>query len=252
MLQDSPLISVITPSYNSSKFISNTIESVMNQTYTNWEMIIVDDCSTDHTRELLTAYAQKDERIHVIFLKQNSGAGAARNKALEAATGRFITFLDSDDLWVPEKLETQLQFMLDRNIAFSFTEYELMNEEGERLNKTIHVPEKIDYHGLLKNTIIGCLTVMIDREKTGDFRMMNIKSRQDFVLWLAILKKGFTAYGLQKTLSIYRIVKGSISSNKLNTAKKNWYVFRKIEKLSFPYALWCFIHYAFYAVKKRI
>lgn len=252
MLQDSPLISVITPSFNSSKFIADTIESVINQTYENWEMIIVDDCSTDNTREILSSYAQKDGRINVIFLKENSGAGAARNRALEAAKGRFITFLDSDDLWVPEKLQTQLEFMLGHDIAFSFTEYELMNEEGERLNKIIRVPEKIDYHGLLKNTIIGCLTVMIDREKTGDFKMLNIKSRQDFVLWLAILKKGFTAYGLQKTLSIYRIVKGSVSSNKLKTAKRNWYVFRKIEKLSFPYAVWCFVNYAFYAVWKRI
>jgi teichuronic acid biosynthesis glycosyltransferase TuaG len=200
----------------------------------------------------LTRLADFDDRIKVFFLNENSGAAIARNKALKEAKGKFIAFLDSDDMWHETKLEKQLAFMRNKDVAFSFTEYELMDEEGVLLNKKVEIPDSIDYHGLLKNTIIGCLTVMINREKTGYFEMPNIRTRQDFALWLSILKKGFTAHGLKETLSKYRVVKGSISSNKINAAKKTWYVFREVEKLNLVYSSWCFLNYSFQAIKKRL
>lgn len=251
-MNQADLVSIITPSYNSKRFIEDTVKSVQNQTYTNWEMIIVDDCSNDGTREILTRLADLDDRIKVFFLNENSGAAIARNKALKEAKGKFIAFLDSDDMWHETKLEKQLAFMRNKDVAFSFTEYELMDEEGVLLNKKVEIPDSIDYHGLLKNTIIGCLTVMINREKTGYFEMPNIRTRQDFALWLSILKKGFTAHGLKETLSKYRVVKGSISSNKINAAKKTWYVFREVEKLNLVYSSWCFLNYSFQAIKKRL
>lgn len=248
----SPLVSIITPSYNAEKFIEETIKSVQNQTLTDWEMIIVDDCSKDKTRDILHRIAELDSRLKVVLSEENGGAAVARNTALEQAKGRYIAFLDSDDLWKPKKLEKQIAVMQKNNYAFTFTAYELMNENGDLLNKTINAPNKIDYKGLLKNTIIGCLTVILDKDQVGDVRMPNIRTRQDFALWLSVLRDGHTAYGLSEPLSVYRLVEGSISSNKLKTAKRNWYVYREIEKLSLPYASWCFLNYAFYALKKRV
>lgn len=252
MEKEKPLISVITPTYNSEKYIENTIKSVLSQTYENWEMIIVDDCSKDGTRGILEQYKSLDSRIHTVFLDENQGAAVARNTALKKARGRYIAFLDGDDTWYETKLRKQLDFMEKENLAFSFTEYDQMNEHGEKMGSIVTIPDSIDYRGLLKNTIIGCLTVMIDKEKTGYFEMPNIRTRQDFALWLSILKKGVTAYGLHETLSTYRIVPGSISSNKIKAAKKTWYVYRKVEKLNIFYAIWCFVNYVFQAVKKRL
>ncbi|MED4206684.1 teichuronic acid biosynthesis protein TuaG [Neobacillus mesonae] len=252
MSSQEPLISIITPSYNASLTIVETIESVRKQTFQDWEMVIVDDCSTDDTPAILKRYEQEDERIQVIYLKHNSGAAVARNEALKHAKGRFVAFLDSDDRWKPEKLERQLRFMLSNNYAFTFTGYEFFTNEGIPLNKQVAAPSRISYNDMLKNTIIGCLTVMIDRYKVGPIQMPNIRTRQDLATWLAILKKGIPAFGLNENLAEYRIGNPSISKNKWKAAKMNWYVYRKLEKLNVVKACWCFSHYAFYAVMKRI
>jgi teichuronic acid biosynthesis glycosyltransferase TuaG len=249
---NTPLVSVVTAAYNAEKFILQTIQSVLNQTYDNWEMLIVDDVSTDQTREIVTAEAEKDNRIKLICLENNSGAALARNHAIREAKGRYIAFLDSDDIWLPSKLEKQVYFMLEKDIAFSFTGYGIINEGGIETNKVINVPKVITYDGLLKNTIIGCLTVMLDQSIIGEIQMTNIRTRQDFALWLNILKRGYKAYGIQEELAKYRLVEGSISSNKLKAARRNWMVYREIEKLSLPYACWCFINYAFNGVKKQL
>lgn len=246
------LVSVITPTYNSEAFISATIESVLHQTYENWEMIIVDDASADSTREIISVYAEQDSRIKPIFLKENGGAAVARNKALHASKGTFMAFLDGDDQWLPEKLERQIRFMKEKDYAFTFTNYEIMDEKGTPLGKYVEAPAQMTYQDLLKNTIIGCLTVIVNREKTGPFQMPNIRTRQDLALWLQLLRKGFTAYGLQESLSRYRVVPNSISSNKIKAAKKNWFVYRHIEKLSLIKSAWYFSHYALNAIKKRI
>lgn len=250
-VENVPYVSIITPSYNSSKYIRETVDSVKKQTFTNWEMIIVDDCSKDNSREILKELASADSRIKVILLEKNSGAAVARNTAIEAAKGKYIAFLDSDDLWLPQKLEKQLDFMEKNGIVFSFTKYDVMDEDGNNLNKPVSVPESIDYHGLLKNTIIGCLTVMINIEEIGKMKMPEIRTRQDFAFWLSILRKGYKAHGLNETLASYRYVSDSISSNKIKAAKRNWQVYREIEKLGFFYSIWCFINYAYNGVKKR-
>jgi teichuronic acid biosynthesis glycosyltransferase TuaG len=252
MGQKHPMISIITPSYNASAFIDQTIESVRKQTWVNWELVIVDDCSTDNTRETLKQYAAEDERIKVFYLKENSGAAIARNVALQQARGRYVAFLDSDDAWKPEKLERQLEFMRRNDYAFTFTGYELINQEGIPLNKQVSAPVKMTYHDLLKNTIIGCLTVMIDREKVGSIQMPNLRTRQDLVTWLSILKQGFTAYGLDENLADYRVGNPSISKNKIRAFKTNWFVYRKVEELNVVKAFWCFSNYAFHAVTKRL
>ena len=163
------LISIITPSYNSEKYLKECIESVLNQTYSNWEMLIVDDASIDGSRSIIESYSSKESRIKTILLDENSGAAKARNIAIDRSEGRYIAFLDSDDIWVPEKLEIQLMFMKDNKYAFTFSSYDVITEDGLKVTSRILVPIKISYSQYLKNTIIGCLTVMIDKSKFDKF-----------------------------------------------------------------------------------
>ena len=245
-----PLISVITPTYNSERFIRKTIESAQAQTYTNWEMIIVDDCSTDRTVEIIEELKEHDSRIQLIKLNENCGPAIARNVAIERAKGRYLAFWDCDDQWMPEKLEKQLKFMQEHRIAFSFTKYMKIKEDGSEKNLIVDIPNEVNYKQLLKHNVIGCLTVMLDIEMIGEVKMINIRSRQDFVLWLTICKRGFTAYGFQEVLSKYRVVKGSLSSNKLKMAKQMWKVYREIEELSLIRSIWCFLNYLYFAIRK--
>lgn len=245
-------VSIITPVYNSEKFIKDTISSVLNQTYTNWEMILLDDCSTDNSKKIINEYVEKDSRFKYIKLSQNSGAAVARNTAIKAATGRFLAFLDSDDAWEPEKLDLQIKFMIENKVGFSFTSYKIVDENGKPTGKIVSVPSTINYEELLKNTIIGCLTVVIDKDVVGDIQMPNLRARQDFVTWLSILKKGHTAYGINIPLAKYRVVSKSISSNKLKMIRRNWNVYRNIEELSFMKSAYVTSYYVLNAIKKRI
>lgn len=247
-------ISIITPVYNCEKLIGNTIETVIAQTYTNWEMLLVDDCSTDNSKKIIEEYIQKDNRIKYFKLEQNSGAAVARNYALEKSEGRFIAYLDSDDLWKPEKLEKQVDFMLKHNYAFSCTDYEKIDEQGNSLNKIVKIPQKVDYNLFLRNTIIQTVGVMVNTNLTGKelLVMPNIRRRQDAATWCQLLKNGFNCYEVPENLSYYRVVSKSLSSNKFKAVKMNWYWYRKIEKLSLWKTCYCFIGYAFNAVKKRI
>lgn len=245
-------VSVITASYNCARFIEESIKSVLNQTYDNLELIIVDDYSTDNTEEIVNEYIKKDSRVKFYKLKNNSGAAVARNKGLDKATGRFIAFLDSDDVWDKEKLEKQINFMRSNNYGFSFTSYRLINEYGDLLNKEVKVPNQIKYEQLLKNTIIGCLTVIIDKELIGDFKMPLVRAGQDTATWLSILRKGNIAYGYDEVLASYRLVSGSISSNKIKALKRTWNTYRKLEKLNLLKSSYYFSHYVLNAVKKRI
>jgi teichuronic acid biosynthesis glycosyltransferase TuaG len=243
------LVSIITPSYNASKFIEECIRSVLDQSYTNWELIIVDDCSSDNSCEMIRKY--NDKRIQLFELDSNVGAAEARNVAIRQAKGKYIAFLDSDDLWEPQKLEKQISFMQKKDIVFSFSTYQPMSEDGSKLYSIIYAPKIVAYSSYLKNTIIGCLTVVIDREKTGDFEMPNIRSSHDMALWLLIMRRGFDAYGLDENLAKYRIVSTSNTASKWHAAKDVWKVYREIEKLSFFYSSWCFLNYAFNALIKR-
>lgn len=246
--KESKLVSIITPAYNAERFIGETIESALKQTYANWEMIIVDDCSQDETVSIVKKYMERDNRIRLVELEKNSGSAIARNTAMDHAKGRYFAFLDSDDLWLPEKLEKQVAFMESKNIAFSFTRYERVREDGTETGMISKVPPVVTYEDLMKQCVIGCLTVMLDREKIGELRMVNIRTRQDYAFWLKILRNGFLAYGLPEILAHYRLVENSISSNKVQAAKRNWYVYRQIEKQSLGKALWYFSNYAFRSV----
>jgi len=247
-----PLISVITPAYNAEEFIEQTINSVLKQTYPYWEMIIVDDCSKDSTVKIVKAYEQQDDRIRLVQLKENSGSAVARNTAMDYAKGDYFAFLDSDDQWFPEKLEKQLRFMERNDIAFSFTKYVRIHEDGTETRAITEAPTSVGYDDLMKHCVIGCLTVMLDRKKIGDLRMPNIRTRQDYAFWLKLTRKGFLAYGLPEVLAKYRLVEGSISSNKVKVAKQNWYLYHHIEEQSLGKSIWYFSHYALISIKNII
>lgn len=246
------LVSIIMPSYNADRFIAESIESIQHQTYQQWELLVVDDCSKDSSVDIVQNYANEDRRISIYTLEKNTGAATARNIALEYAKGQYIAFLDSDDIWKIDKLEKQISFMRQNHYAFTFSDYYVMAEEGRKTGNVIHAPSSLSYHQYLRNTIIGCLTVVIDRKLTGDFRMPLIKSSHDMALWLLIMKRGFKAYGLKQVLAGYRLVSTSNTAKKWGAAKDVWRVYRKIEKLSLFYAAFCFSGYVFNAVWKRI
>ncbi|MCG1036618.1 glycosyltransferase family 2 protein [Polaribacter sargassicola] len=227
------LVSIITPNYNSEKFISQTINSVLNQTYQNWEMIIVDDVSTDNSTKIIESYSLKDDRIILHKLQKNSGAAIARNKAISLAKGNFIAFLDSDDLWLPKKLEVQLEFMETNNYPISYSSYEIIDENGKPKNKIIECKEKLDYNRMLYSNEIGCLTAMYNSDVLGKVYMPNVRKRQDYGLWLKILKMEKYAFGIPKVLAKYRDRSLSISNNKVEMLKWNWNLYKNVEKKSY-------------------
>lgn len=240
------LVSVITPTYNCGKFIGATIASVQNQDYNNWEMIIVDDCSQDETKNIVTEIAAKDDRIKYFCLEKNSGAAVARTKAMQLANGEYMAFLDSDDLWVPNKLTSQLAFMKDNGYAFTCTAYEQIDENGELLGKVIKTISKTDYNRLLLDCPVGNSTVVYSVKQMGKFEVPNIRKRNDDALWLKMLKKEQYIYGMQDVLMQYRIRSGSISNNKLKVIKYHWILYREIEHLGvlrslFHIGYWCMI-----------
>ncbi len=240
------LISIITPTYNCGSFIAATIDSVLAQTYENFEMIIVDDCSTDNTKDVVNKYTDTDKRIKYYCLEVNSGAAVARTEAMKLAEGEYMAFLDSDDIWTPEKLEKQLKFMKDNDYAFTSTDYEQIDEEGNSLNRVIKTVKKISYNRLLLDCPVGNSTVMYNVEKMGKFEVPNIRKRNDDALWLQMLKKEKYIYGMPETLMLYRIRKNSISGNKFKVIKYHWILYRDIEHLNvfrsaFHIFYWCLI-----------
>lgn len=239
----SKLVSIITPLYNCSSFLEKTILSVLSQTYGNWEMIMIDDCSQDNSFEIAQRYAELDPRIKVVFLSENSGAAVARNKGIETAQGRYIAFLDSDDEWLPHKLETQIAFMQANNYSFTFAAYDKVDESGNVFGH-VGAPNKITYFDLLKSSSIGCLTAVYDTEYFGKVYMPLIRKRQDLALWLQLLKKTKYAYGLNETLGRYQVRQNSISADKRSAALYQWRVYRDVEHLGLVQSCYYFIHYA--------
>ncbi len=249
-----PLVSIITPSYNSEKFIEETIKSVIKQTYNNWEMIIVDDCSTDKTCEIVNSWIVRDKRIKLIRKQENSGAADSRNIALENSKGRFIAYLDADDMWLPNKLNKQVKFMTDMKCGFSCCSYEVIDSKGDSKEKFIRMKEKVDYMGFLCNNLLQTVGIMADIEivERNKLIMPQMRRRQDAATWLQVLKSGYMCYGMQDILAQYRRVEGSLSSNKFKAVKGVWYLYRKVEKLSLLVSIYCFIRYAVLAVWKRV
>ncbi len=225
------LVSIIMPAYNCGDFIGTTLDSVINQSYKNWEVIVVDDCSTDNTADVVQEYIKKDNRIKYHKLEKNSGAAVARNKAIDLATGKYMAFLDSDDVWFPEKLTKQIGFMEENDYGFTCTSYTKIDEQGEYLNRTIVAQSKRDYDGVLK-TCPGNSTVVYNAEKLGKFKIPDIKKRNDYVMWLQVIKKEKYLYGIEEPLGSHRIRTEGISRNKKSLVGYHWKVYREIENLS--------------------
>ena len=220
------LVSIITPSYNSAKFIAETIQSVQSQTYSNWEMIIVDDGSSDETENVVLSIIQKDKRIQFHKLSQNFGPGVARNFAIQQAKGNYIAFLDSDDLWKPEKLNKQLQFMEEENLPMTFSFYEQIDEQGNSLQKKITSPLEVSYSQLFYCNWIGNLTGIYSVDFFGKIPISSIKKRQDWILWLTLVKKINKVKPVPESLAYYRVRKDSVSSSKVKLIKYNYAIYR--------------------------
>lgn len=251
-MDNEDLVSIIVPVYNAEEFINDTIKTVQDQTYKNWELIMIDDCSTDRSTEQILKY--KSDKIKLIKLKKNSGAAICRNTGTKEAKGRYIAFLDADDLWKKEKLEVQLKFMKDKKCAFSFTGYEFADKDGVGNGKIVKVPEKINYKQALKNTIISTITVMLDTNKLDKelILMPNVRRGQDTATWWKILKKEEFAYGLNKNLSLYRRGNNTLSSNKMKALKRTWNLYRNVEKLNLIDSIYNFSIYTINAIRRRI
>lgn len=247
------LVSIIVPVYNAELFLEDTIKTVLNQTYTNWELILINDCSKDNSVNIIKEYQRKDKRIILLNNKKNLKAANTRNKGIEYSHGKYLCYLDADDLWEKDKIEKQVKFMKKNECAFSFTGYEFANSDGKPNGKKVNIPSKINYRQALKNTTIWTTTVMFDMSKLNkeDIYMPDVKS-EDTASWWRILKKIEYAYGLNEILSYYRRTEGTLSSNKFVAIKRIWFLYRKVEKLNFLYSCYCFVWYAFNAVKRRI
>lgn len=249
------LVSIIVPVYNAGVYIEETVNSVRAQTCTCWELILVDDHSKDDTLSVIKKYLDviRDERIRLIEKKTNEGAAAARNTGIDAAGGRYIAFLDADDLWMPDKLEKELAFMKEKRAAFVFTAYEFGDENARGTGKVVHVPKELTYQKALSRTVIFTTTVLFDSRKTGrDLIKMPMVKSEDTATWWKVLKSGLTAYGLDEVLAIYRRPAASLSSNKLEAVRRIWNLYRREEKLSLPYSCYNLFFWAVRATLRRL
>lgn len=248
------LVSIITPVYKCENYIARTLNSVLTQTYTEWEMLLVDDCSPDGSAGIIRSYAEKDPRFKYIKLEHNSGAAIARNVGLEHAKGRYIAYLDADDIWLPKKLERQIHFMEEHDVQFSCCDYEKIEADDTPLNKIVHMPKTITYNQMLSNTIIQTVGVIVDLEKVDRklLVMPDVRRGQDAATWLQMLKNGVKFIGQNEVLAQYRRVPQSLSANKFLAMKRTWYLYRGVEHLSFPKSVFCLIGWAYHASIKRI
>ncbi len=245
------LVSIIMPAYNAEKYIEEAIESVLKQTYRNWELIIVNDCSIDATEQIVKKYQEQDQRIRLCSLIKNKGVANARNTAIKNAVGRYLAFLDSDDMWLPEKLEKQIGFMKRNNYVFTYHQYRHF-ASSDKVGEIVKIPSQLDYKDALKGNSIGCLTVCLDKSKIKPF-IMPAQRHEDYITWLNILKENeIAAYGLQRDFGRYRVdSKDSVSANKLKSAVWTWKVYRDSQLLSVLKSVYYMCFYITSGIKKR-
>ena len=241
----SETVSIITPTFNSAKYIAETIQSVQKQTYSNWEMIIVDDGSKDTTVGIIQNFMEDDHRIHLIQLHKNSGPAKARNKGIEKAQGDYMTFLDADDIWFPDFIASSIQAIRQTGIHFVFSSYKRSNENLEFVYSDFIVPQKVTYTDILKTNSISCLTAFVDIRTLGKKTMPEIFKRQDMGLWLKYLKEIPFAYGIQEPKAIYRIRENSLSRNKSRLLKYQWQFYREVEKLTILQSVYYMVHWMY-------
>lgn len=246
------IVSIIIPVYNSSEYIEETLNSVVKQTYKNLEIIIIDDCSIDNSEEILQNFIKKHQKINIRYYKQkeNKGVANARNKALNLAKGRFVAFLDSDDIWDKRKIEKQLNVMKKKDISFSYTAIKMIDKKNKVVKEKRNIKESITYKGLLYNTMIATSSVVIDRSIIGDFKMPLRRTGQDYATWLSILRSGIIAYGINEDLVKYRVRDDSLSSNKLKSIRQVFDIQVKEEKINKILAGWHTIFFCLNALKK--
>ena len=251
------MVSIIVPVYRAQAYIAETIAMVRKQTYHNWELILVDDASPYDSAKLIQSMidekSTETERIRLIRKEKNEGAAKARNTGITLAQGRYIAFLDADDIWFPDKLEKELAFMKQKRAGFAFTAYEFVDENAKGTGKTVTVPEQLTYRRALSRTVIFTTTVIFDTKVIPEklIRMPEVES-EDTATWWKILRAGYTAYGLNEVLAIYRRPEKSLSSNKFIAMKRIWYLYRKEEKLTLPDSIFCFCLWAIRATLRRI
>lgn len=239
------LVSIIIPTYNTEKFIGATLQSVQNQTYQNWEMILVDDASTDDTVKIIQDFAANDHRIKLSVLPKNSGNGYARNVALEKATGKYIAYLDADDLWFPTKLEKQIQFLKTNNLPFTFSFYDCIDEDGNSLHRRVQAPLNLTYKQLFFCNYVGNLTAIYNADYFGKVVITATQKRQDWRLWLTILKQIKETKPVPEPLAFYRIRKDSISSSKVKLIKHNFQVYRDFHGYNLIFSIVLMIRFLF-------
>ena len=232
-MKDYGLVSIITPAYNAASYIGETIESVLKQTYPHWELLIVDDCSTDESSAIIADYAAQDSRIRYFKTASPSGSPC------------------SDDCWLPHKLEEQLPLFEKSDVGIVYSDYEKMTERGERSQRVVKAPAYADYRQLLLGNVIGCLTAVYDTAKVGKVYFEN-HSHEDYILWLSILKQGYVARNSGKVSACYRVREHSVSSNKWKALSWQWDIYRNVEKIGFLKAAYCFVHYAYKAFRKSM
>ena len=249
------MVSIIVPVYNAANYIEKTIEMVRAQTFSDWELLLVDDASLDNSVEIIENFLQKypDSRIILLKNKKNEGAAFSRNQGTKAAKGRYIAFLDADDIWLSDKLEKQLSFMKDKEAGFVFTAYEFGDEKAVGTGKIVHVPPSLSYEEALSRTVIFTTTVLIDTKKIEkELLLMPQVPSEDSATWWQILRKGYIAQGMDEVTAIYRRPSRSLSSNKLKAMKRIWYLYRKVEKLPFMKSCLLFTGWALRATLRRI
>lgn len=248
-----PLVSIIIPVHNAEPFLQATVSSILSQdSGESMEVIFINDASTDRSEEILKRVCEKDG-FCFYSSKEPLGPAKARNRGIELAKGRYIAFLDADDLWEPEKLRLQLDFMKEKDCAFSFTGYCFADEEGVSIDRMVRVPKEMTYKKALKNTTIFTSTVMFDMEKISKsmIEMPDVPS-EDTATWWKILRAGYRAYGLNRPLTLYRRSAGTLSSNKKTAVKRIWNLYRNVEGLGVLSSAYCFVFYAFHAVARRV
>lgn len=262
MCMQDGLVSIIVPVYNAGSYIEETIQMVEKQTFKNWELILVDDCSTDNSRELIESYLQKrgsraeedrQQKVRLIAKEQNEGAAMARNTGMDAARGRYIAFLDADDIWMSDKLQKEMDFLWKKQAAFVFTAYEFGDENAKGTGKIVHVPKMLTYKKALSRTVIFTTTVILDRKQIPAVLLsMPVVKSEDTAFWWKLLKNGIVAYGLDEVLAIYRRPAKSLSSNKLEAIRRIWYLYRVQEGLSLLKSCYYFVFWAFRATLRRL